>query len=57
MIVDTVDAMNYKRPYNTPVPFSAAAAEVRRCTGTQFDPSVVEQTLDYLANHLPVQMR
>jgi putative nucleotidyltransferase with HDIG domain len=57
MIVDTVDAMIYKRPYNTPVPFSAAAAEVRRCTGSQFDPSVVEQTLEYLGDHLPAKMR
>jgi len=53
MIVDTVDAMIYKRPYNTPVSFKAAAAEVRRCTGTQFDPGVVDQTLAYLGDHVP----
>jgi putative nucleotidyltransferase with HDIG domain len=52
MIVDTVDAMIYKRPYNTPVSFKEAAAEVRRCTGTQFDPSVVEPTLAYLGDHV-----
>jgi putative nucleotidyltransferase with HDIG domain len=52
MIVDTVDAMIYKRPYNTPVSFKVAAAEVRRCAGSQFDPSVVEPTLEYLGDHI-----
>jgi putative nucleotidyltransferase with HDIG domain len=53
MIVDTVDAMMYKRPYNKPVSFEDAAAEVRRCVGTQFDPSLVEPTLDFLGSHIP----
>jgi len=56
-IVDTVDAMIYKRPYNNPVSFRVAAAEVRRCTGTQFDPSVVEPTLAYLSEHIPSHLR
>lgn len=51
-IVDTVDAMIYKRPYNTPVTFQAAAAEVRRCAGTQFDPAIVAPTLEYLESRL-----
>jgi len=53
MIVDTVDAMMYKRPYNKPVSFTDAAAEVRRCAGTQFDPDLIEPTLDYLGGHIP----
>src|SRR5436309_14281641 len=32
-IVDAVDAMIYKRPYNAPVSFREAAAEVKRCRG------------------------
>lgn len=52
MIVDTVDAMIYKRPYNNPVSFRDAAAEVRRCTGSQFDPSVVEPTLAFLGDNV-----
>ena len=52
MIVDTVDAMIYKRPYNNPVSFQDAAAEVRRCTGSQFDPSVVEPTLAFLGDNV-----
>jgi putative nucleotidyltransferase with HDIG domain len=51
-IVDTVDAMIYKRPYNKPVAFWQAAEEVRRCAGTQFDPELVEPTLGYLAKHV-----
>ena len=55
-VVDTVDAMIYKRPYNTPVSFRDAAVEVRRCTGTQFDPSIVESTLAYLGEHVPPEL-
>ncbi len=51
-IVDTIDAMIYKRPYNTPVTFQAAADEVRRCSGTQFDPAIVEPTLEYLESRI-----
>lgn len=57
MVVDTVDAMIYKRPYNNPVRFTEAAAEVRRCAGTQFDPCIVEPTLEYLSDHVPEQLR
>jgi putative nucleotidyltransferase with HDIG domain len=57
MIVDTVDAMIYKRPYNNPVAFQDAAAEVRRCVYTQFDPRIVESTLDYLVEHVPRHLR
>ena len=57
MVVDTVDAMIYKRPYNTPVPFDQAAREVRRCAGSQFDPEIVEPTLEYLSCHIPKKLR
>lgn len=55
-IVDSVDAMIYKRPYNTPITFRDAAIEVRRCAGTQFDPALVDTTLAYLADHVPAHM-
>jgi putative nucleotidyltransferase with HDIG domain len=57
MVVDTVDAMIYKRPYNTPVKFRDAAVEVRRCAGTQFDPGIIESTLRYLSEHIPAHLR
>jgi response regulator RpfG family c-di-GMP phosphodiesterase len=56
-IVDAVDAMIYKRPYNTPVTFKEAAQEVRRCAGTHFDPAVIDVTLDCLEKHVPKQLR
>jgi putative nucleotidyltransferase with HDIG domain len=57
MVVDTVDAMIYKRPYNKPVKFSESAVEVRRCAGTQFDPGIVDATLEYLSDHVPEHLR
>jgi cyclic di-GMP phosphodiesterase len=52
-IIDAVDAMIYKRPYNTPVTFQVAAQEIRRCAGSHFDPELVEGTLAYLQQHIP----
>ena len=56
-IVDTVDAMIYKRPYNNPVSFREAAAEVRRYAGTQFDPELVDRTLAFLGDHVPTHLK
>jgi len=52
-IIDAVDAMIYKRPYNTPVSFKVAAQEIRRCAGSHFDPDLVEGTLAYLEHNVP----
>jgi putative nucleotidyltransferase with HDIG domain len=51
-IVDAVDAMIYKRPYNRPISFSQAADEVHRCAGSHFDPELVDVALQYLSGHL-----
>ncbi len=55
-IVDAVDAMMYQRPYNKPISFKAASAEVRRCAGVHFDPHLVEPTLNFLSSQLPEAM-
>lgn len=52
-IVDSVDAMIYKRPYNTPMSFDQAAAEVQRCAGAQFDPELAGPALTYLEKRIP----
>lgn len=52
-IVDAVDAMICARPYRAAVSFEEAAAEVRRCSGSHFDPDLVELALGCLADHLP----
>jgi HD-GYP domain-containing protein (c-di-GMP phosphodiesterase class II) len=41
-VVDAFDAMTSSRPYRHAVDFEGAAAEVRRCSGTQFDPAIAE---------------
>ena len=40
--VDAFDAMTTPRPYRNPVSHGEAVAEMKRCSGTQFDPRVVE---------------
>jgi HD-GYP domain-containing protein (c-di-GMP phosphodiesterase class II) len=47
-VTDTFDAMVDRRGYNTPRTLSDAVAELRRETGKQFDPRVVEAFLDTL---------
>ena len=41
-VADTLDAMTSDRPYRRALPISAAREEIKRCSGTQFDPQVVE---------------
>jgi putative nucleotidyltransferase with HDIG domain len=41
-IADAMDAMISDRPYRKALPMSHALEEIRRCSGTQFDPQIVE---------------
>jgi response regulator RpfG family c-di-GMP phosphodiesterase len=41
-VADTFDAMTSVRPYRPGVPLGATIVELRRCSGTQFDPLVVD---------------
>ncbi len=43
-------AMTSDRPYQRAIAPGEAVAELRRCSGTQFDPQVVEALLDVLAH-------
>ncbi|MDP9347628.1 MAG: response regulator [Gemmatimonadota bacterium] len=40
-VADALDAMTSRRAYREGLPWDAALAEIRRCSGTQFDPRVV----------------
>jgi HD-GYP domain-containing protein (c-di-GMP phosphodiesterase class II) len=42
-VADAFDAMTHDRPYRAALSHQNALAELRRCAGTQFDPSVVER--------------
>jgi HD-GYP domain-containing protein (c-di-GMP phosphodiesterase class II) len=44
-VADTFDAMTSVRPYRPGLPVQAARAELVRCSGSQFDPDVVEAFL------------
>ncbi|MBI1727732.1 MAG: response regulator [Candidatus Rokubacteria bacterium] len=42
---DAFDAMTFDRPYSVAISFEAARREIERCSGTHFDPAVVETFL------------
>jgi cyclic di-GMP phosphodiesterase len=44
-VADAFDAMTCDRPYSVAISFEAARTEIERCTGTHFDPAVVEAFL------------
>jgi putative nucleotidyltransferase with HDIG domain len=50
-IADSLDAMVSDRPYRKALPLSHAREEVRRCSGTQFDPKVVEVFMSIPEEH------
>ena len=47
-VADTFDAMTSERPYRPGVPLQATINELRRCSGAQFDPDVVDAFLTAL---------
>ncbi|HTW62532.1 MAG TPA: HD domain-containing phosphohydrolase [Terracidiphilus sp.] len=53
---DTLDAITSDRPYRTARSFDAAREEILRCSGTQFDPAVVEVFLK-IPNELWQELR
>ncbi|MCG3773760.1 MAG: Cyclic di-GMP phosphodiesterase response regulator RpfG [Nitrospira sp.] len=46
MIADTIDAMTTDRPYRGALPFEKIVAELQKYRGSQFDPSVVDMTVN-----------
>jgi len=45
-VVDSFDAMTSSRPYNKRKSYEEGIMELRRCSGTQFDPQIVEQFIE-----------
>ena len=55
-VADTLDAITSDRPYRRARSFDAAREEILRCSGTQFDPTVVEVFLK-IPNELWQELR
>lgn len=49
MVADTFDAMTSSRAYREALPAEAAMAELKRCSGSQFDPDLVKTFLKVLS--------
>ena len=49
-VLDAFDAMTSDRPYRKAMPLPIAISELRRCAGTQFDPTVVDAFLQVINN-------
>ena len=50
-IADSLDAMISDRPYRKALPLNHAREEIRRCSGTQFDPKMVEVFMSIPERH------
>lgn len=53
-VADTFDAMTSKRSYRDPIPLSDVVEEFKKCSGTQFDPNIVNTFLDIINNEYDV---
>lgn len=53
-LIDSFDAMTTERPYQPTKTFMEAFAELRRCSGTQFDPQYVEPFIEVIQENFPV---
>lgn len=51
-IIDSFDAMTTERPYQATKSFDEALAELRRCSGTQFDPELTEYFIQYIESKM-----
>ena len=49
-VVDSYDAMTSDRPYHAAVSSESALIELERCSGTQFDPYIVERFIEVISN-------
>ena len=47
-VADSFEAMTSDRPYRTGMDVEAAVEELRRCSGTQFEPRIVDALIDLL---------
>jgi HD-GYP domain-containing protein (c-di-GMP phosphodiesterase class II) len=55
-VADSYDTMTTDRVYQAKVTRAEALAEIDRCSGTQFDPTVVDALRDELASETPLEL-
>ena len=53
-VADTFDSMKSKRSYRDPIPLIDVVEEFKKCSGTQFDPNIVNTFLDIINNEYDV---
>lgn len=53
-VADTFDAMTSKRSYRDPILLTDVVEEFKKCSGTQFDPNIVNTFLDIINNEYDV---
>lgn len=51
-VADSYDAMTQARPYRKTITKEEAIAEIKRCSGTQFDPNVVKIFVENVADKI-----
>ncbi len=56
-VADAFDAMTQARPYRAALTREQAAAEIARCSGSQFDPDVVRRFLDLFGERCSPPLR
>lgn len=50
-VADTFDAMTSKRSYRNALPLDVVKEEIKKCSGSQFDPEIADVFLDILDNN------
>lgn len=55
-VCDALDAMTSRRPYRVARPWADALEEIRRCSGSQFDPAAVEALVAVLEDLAAVEL-
>jgi len=51
-IIDAYDVMTTERPYSAAMTHERAIKELQRCSGTQFDPELVEKFVEFIGAEL-----
>ena len=51
-VVDSFDAMTSERPYNKRKSYSEAIEELRRCSGSQFDPEITKAFIEIISENM-----